>query len=76
MKESILPLTDWGKEVKIKLIMLERTNTWLVERVKEESKGYFDNAWLQQLFTGKRKSAPKEKLILEILEREEKSCKI
>lgn len=45
--------SDFGKAVKIRLIEMEKTQTWLVERVREETGAYFDDSWLNRILTGK-----------------------
>ena len=45
--------SDFGKAVKIRLIELEKTQDWLIERVKERTGDYFDSSYLYRLMTGR-----------------------
>ena len=45
--------TDFGKQIKHKLIEMDRPQTWLIERVREQTGLYFDSAYLQKIMTGK-----------------------
>lgn len=45
--------TDFGKAVKIRLIEMEKDQTWLIEQVKERTGDYFDSSYLYKLLTGK-----------------------
>lgn len=43
--------TDFGKAVKIRLIEIGKTQTWLIEQVKERTGAYFDSSWLYRIMT-------------------------
>lgn len=45
--------SDFGKAVKIRLIEMQRTQEWLIERVKESTGDYFDSSYLHRILTGK-----------------------
>ena len=46
--------TDFGKAVKIRLIEMEKTQTWLIEQVKEQTGDRsFDTSWLHRILSGK-----------------------
>lgn len=45
--------TDFGKEIKIRLVELEKEQSWLIERVKEETGDYFDSSYLYRIMNGK-----------------------
>ena len=51
-------ITEYAKEVKKKLIDMDKTQDWLIEQVKEVTGLYMDDSYLSKLFTGKRQ-APK-----------------
>ena len=45
-------LTDFGKKVKIRLIEMEQTQTWLIQQVREKTGGFFDSSYLHRLMAG------------------------
>ncbi len=45
--------TDFGKQVRIRLIELGKTQEWLIEQVKERTGDFFDSSYLHKLLTGK-----------------------
>lgn len=45
--------SDFGKAVKIRLVELEKDQTWLIEQVKERTGDYFDSSFLYRLMAGK-----------------------
>ena len=51
-------ITGFGKEVKKKLIDLDRQQAWLIEQVKEKTGLYFDDSYLYKIRTGQL-STPK-----------------
>lgn len=62
--------TDFGKQVKKRLVDMEKTQKWLIEKVKEKTGMFFDDGYIYKILTGKR-SAPKiTASIKEILELE------
>lgn len=61
-------LTDFGKNVKIRLIMIGQTQTWLIEQVKEKTGMFFDDSYLHKLLVGSRGAPKLVKAICEILE--------
>lgn len=44
--------SNFGKAVKFRLIEMERTQTWLIEQVKERTGGFFDSSYLYRLMAG------------------------
>ena len=44
--------SDFGKEIKIRLVELGKTQLWLIERVKEKTGLYFDGGYLWKIMTG------------------------
>lgn len=45
-------LTPYGKEIKKRLIDMDKTQSWLIERVKEETGQYCDSSLLYKISTG------------------------
>lgn len=45
-------LTDYGKNVRIKLIQLGKTQTWLAEQVAAKTQMFFDRPYLAKILTG------------------------
>lgn len=62
-------INDFGKEVKKRLIDLEKTQAWLEAEVRAKTNLYVDSGYLHKIFTGER-NAPKVveaiKMILEM----------
>lgn len=46
-------MTEYGKKIKIRLIELEKNQTWLIEEVKKETGLYFDDSYLYKIIHGK-----------------------
>ena len=51
-------LTEFGKQVKIKLIQMDKPQKWLNEEVIKRTGLYFDDSYLHRIVTGKN-SNPK-----------------
>ena len=47
-----MQITDYGKKIKIALILRGRSQQWLVRAVRKHTGRYFDAAYLQKLMTG------------------------
>lgn len=45
--------TEFGKEVKKKLIDIGQTQEWLIEEVKTKTGLYFDSSYLHKILVGK-----------------------
>ena len=45
-------LTPFGKEIKKKLIDMNRTQAWLIERVACDTGMYFDRSYMHKIQTG------------------------
>ena len=65
------PLTPFGKQVKHRLINLDKTNGWLVEEVKKRVDTKFDSSFMAKILNGKVENSAKKELINEILSEEE-----
>lgn len=61
-------LTDFGKQIKIKLIMLDRPQKWLNEEVTKKTGLYFDDSYLHRIVTGKCDNPKIVNAITEILD--------
>lgn len=48
-----MPLCDFGRTVKFRLIELGQTQKWLVEEVSSRTGLYFDTFYLHKVLTGK-----------------------
>lgn len=57
MKEEI-PITDYGKAVKKRLIDLDMSQVELMNKVREKTGLYVDSPYLSRIFNGQR-NAPK-----------------
>lgn len=47
------PLSNFGKLAKKRLIDVGQNQTWLIERVREDTGLYFDDSYLHKILTGK-----------------------
>lgn len=45
-------LTDYGKNVRIKLFQLGKTQTWLAEQVAAKTQKFFDRPYLAKILKG------------------------
>lgn len=43
----------FGKEVKKKLVDIDQTQEWLIQRVKDDTGLFFDSGYLYKILTGK-----------------------
>lgn len=64
-------LTEFGKQVKIKLIQLDKPQKWLNEEVIKRTGLYFDDSYLHRIVTGKNSNPKIVSAIKEILDIEE-----
>lgn len=61
-------LTAFGKDVKKKLVDIDKPQVWLIEQVREKTGLYFDDSYLGKILSG-RLSTPKiVRAIREILD--------
>lgn len=52
-----MPLSDFGIEVKLKLMMLNKTQNWLIEEIKKANPNMFvDSSILYKVITGQVRS--------------------
>lgn len=61
-------LTEFGKEVKKKLVDLGETDKWLIEQVREKTGLYFDDSYLYKIRSGKLATPKIVTAIREILD--------
>ena len=61
-------LTAFGKEIGKKLIDIEKTQNWLIERVRQKTGLYFDDSYLYKVKTGQLSSPKIVQAIREILD--------
>ena len=64
-------LTEFGKQVKIKLIQMDKPQKWLNEEVVKRTGLYFDDSYLHRIVTGKNNNPKIVSAIKEILEIED-----
>ena len=50
------PLCEFGKQIEIALIQMDKRNDWLIEQVKEDTGRYFDRSYLHKVKTGEIKT--------------------
>lgn len=44
---------DFGKQVRIRLIEMGKTQEWLIDQVKERTGDFFDSSYLHRILSGK-----------------------
>lgn len=62
------PLTPFGKEIKHRLVDLDKQNAWLIEEVKKRTGLYFDSSYLAKIMNGQQSSPRIINAICEILD--------
>ena len=62
--------TDYGKAVKIRLVEMDKTQAWLIERIKEKTGLYMDSSYMGKIYRGESKPPKIIAAINEILELE------
>ncbi len=45
-------LTEFGKEIKKRLVDMDQRQVWLIEQVREKTGLYFDDSYLYKISTG------------------------
>lgn len=61
-------LSPFGKEIKKRLIDLEKTQAWLIDRVSESTGLYFDGSYMYKIQTGQLSTPKIVQAIREILD--------
>lgn len=59
---------EFGKNVKKKLVDIDKTQTWLIEQVRQRTGLFFDDGYLYKIMTGQRSAPNITKAIREILD--------
>ena len=67
-------VTAFGKEVKKRLIDIDKSQTWLAEKIREKTGLYVDCGYLNKIFTNKRTPERIVSAIREILDLQEDSA--
>lgn len=65
--------TGFGKAIKKRLVDIERTQVWLISRVKEKTGLYFDDSYLYKIQTGQLATPKIVQAICEILDMPEQN---
>lgn len=60
--------SDFGKAIKIRLIELDKSQAWLIDKVKEKTGLYFDDSYLYKIITGTLATPKVVQAIREILD--------
>ena len=68
IKEYKNPFTDYGKKVRIRLVELDKSQSWLIDRVKEKTGMFVDSSVLNKVLTNRLNSEPIINAINEILD--------
>ena len=61
-------LSPFGKEIKKRLIDLEKPQAWLIDRVKEATGLYFDGSYMYKIQTGQLTTPKIVQAICDILD--------
>lgn len=61
-------LTNFGKEIKKRLLDIDQNQNWLIERVKEKTGLYFDSSYMAKILNGTYRTPSITQAICEILE--------
>lgn len=61
-------LTAFGKDVKKKLVDIDKPQVWLIEQVKEKTGLYFDDSYLSKILSGRLATPKIVQAIREILD--------
>ena len=64
-------LTPFGKAIKMRLVHLDKKQSWLIEQVRKRTGLYFDDSYLWKIVHGKLSTPSIVNAIKEILEMEE-----
>lgn len=61
-------LTEFGKEVKLELLLRGETQEWLAQQVKARSGKYVDSAYIYKILSGERNAPEIKAHIREVLD--------
>lgn len=65
--QEMAPITPFGREIKHRLVDLNKRPIWLIEEVKNKTGLYFDSSYLHKIMTGVHKTPKVVGAICEIL---------
>lgn len=65
---GVAKITPFGKEIKKRLLDIDRDQNWLIEKVADATGLYFDRSYLHKIMTGKLNTPGVIKAIQEILD--------
>lgn len=60
-------LTNFGKEIKKRLLDIDKNQNWLIERVREKTGLYFDSSYMNKIMTGTLKTPSIVNAVCDIL---------
>lgn len=60
-------LTNFGKDIKKRLLDIDQNQNWLIERVKEKTGLYFDSSYMNKIMTGTLKTPSIVNAVCDIL---------
>lgn len=60
-------VTPFGKEIKKRLVDMDRKQVWLIEQVREKTGLYFDSSYMNKIMTGQLNTPSIVQAIKEIL---------
>lgn len=60
-------VSSYGKEIKKRLVDIEKNQNWLIDQVKERTGLFFDSSYLHKIMTGSLKTPSIVAAINEIL---------
>lgn len=60
--------TSFGKQIKKRLVDMERTQAWLIDQVRETTGLYFDRSYMHKIQTGRLTTPRIVSAICEILD--------
>lgn len=46
------PLTEFGKEIKLELVLQNKTQDWLIQTIRQQTDRYVDTSILYKIMTG------------------------
>lgn len=61
-------LTNFGKDIKKRLLDIDKNQNWLIEKVKEKTGLYFDSSYMNKIMTGTLKTPSIVNAVCDILE--------
>lgn len=61
-------LTEFGKEIKLELLLRDQTQEWLISQVRKKSGMFLDSGYLGKIMAGERQAPEIARHICEVLE--------